>query len=246
MVPAVLYYGKPHLRDGDFVNHAMPALLGGVTLLLGVSLLFVTMDRRISPSIARFAAAKPFLSRGLASLLIYCVFAGLIYTFREHLMTFFGTLSGVIMRERVVSYVTEPLDSIAGLLWAAILLGIYLVFLMRETRLGHVAPPDSLRSVLLVWPAVFFAIFHFVAPYTAERYYLIPHFLLLVALALVFDEIPFIWKRALAVILIIGFIQGQFFFWSEATRAENRRPVEARFGSYYERYVRVFLEVGAT
>ena len=66
---------------------------------------------------------------------------------------------------------------------------------MRETRLGHVAAPDSLRSVLLVWPAVFFAIFQFVAPYTAERYYLIPHFLLLVALALVFDEIPFIWKK---------------------------------------------------
>ena len=42
-------------------------------------------------------------------LLIFGVFAGLTYTLREHLMAFFGTLSGVIMRERVVSYVIGPL-----------------------------------------------------------------------------------------------------------------------------------------
>ena len=35
--------------------------------------------------------------------------AGLTYTLRENLMAFFGTLSGVIMRERVVSYVIGPL-----------------------------------------------------------------------------------------------------------------------------------------
>jgi hypothetical protein len=233
VVPALLYYGKPHLRDGDFINHAMPALLSGVTLLLGISLLFVTMDRRVSPSIARFLAAKPFLSRRLALLLMYCLFAGLIYTFREHLMAFFGTLSGVIMRERVVSYVTESADSIPGLLWAAVLVGVFFVFLIRAT----LSPPpqsNTSRCILLVWPAAFLAIIHFIAPWSADRYYLIPHFIFLVALALVFDEIPFLWKRALGVILIIGFVQGQFFFWSEASKAENRRPIEVRFGPYYD------------
>ena len=233
LVPALLYYGKPHLRDGDFISHALPALLSGVTLLLGTSLLFVTIDRRISPSIARFIATKPFLSRRLALLLMCCVFAGLIYTFREHLMAFFGTLSGVIMRERVVSYVTEPADSIPGLLWAAVLVGVFFVFLIRAT-LSTAPYPSTLRCVLLVWPAAFLAIIQFIAPWSADRYYLIPHFIFLVSLALVFDEIPVLWKRALDVVLIIGFVQGQFFFWSEATKTKNRRPIEVRFGPYYD------------
>src|SRR5262249_19632287 len=231
VVPTLLYFGKPHLRDGDFTNHAMLALVSGVFLLLGVSLLFVIMDRRISPTIARFLASKPLLSKGLASLLIFGMFAGLVYSSRKHhlmafyhLMAFFGTLSGVIPRGRIVSYVAEPVDSVAGLLWAAVLVGAFLVFLIRATRSDHADQPDSLRCVLLVWPAVYFVILPFVAPYTAERYYLIPHFLLLIALALVFDEIPFLWRRALGVVLIIGFFQAQFFLWSEVMKTENRRP----------------------
>ncbi|MBV9741714.1 MAG: hypothetical protein JOZ30_18880 [Hyphomicrobiales bacterium] len=243
VVPAALYCGKPHLRDGGFVSHALPALLGGAALLAAVSFLFMTMDRLISPSLSRFVAAKPRLSKALASLLVFCAFAGLIYTLREHLMTFFGTLSGVIMRERVVSYVPGPLDSIAGVLWAAVLLGIYLVFLVREMHFRVVTRPDLLKSALLMWPAVFFAIFTFVAPYTAERYYLIPHFLLLVALALVLDEISLSWSKVLATVLIVGFAQGQFFFWSEATRAQDRRPIEVRFGSYYNDKSAYFLRL---
>jgi hypothetical protein len=234
VVPTLLYYGKPHLRDGDFINHAMPLLLSGVTLLLGVSLLFVIMDRRISPSIARFLAAKPLLSRRLALLLSCSVFTGLIYAFREHLIPFFGTLSGLIMRERVVSYVAEPVDSVAGLLWAGVLVGVFFVFLIRATRSNHAGRPDSLTCVLLVWPVVFLAILNFVAPYTAERYYLIPHFLLLIALSLVFDEIPFLWRKALGVVLFIGFFQAQFFLLSEAMKTENRRPIEARFRRYHD------------
>jgi len=232
VVPTLLYYGKPHLRDGDFINHAMPALLTGVTLLLGISLLLIAMDRRISPSIALFLAAKRSLSRRFALLLMCCLFAGLVYTFREHLMAFFGTLSGMIVRERVVSYVTEPVDSIPGLLWAAVLIGVFFVFLIRTTP--YPAPQDTLRCVLLVWPVAFLAIIHFIAPWSADRYYLIPHFIFLVALALVVDEIPILWKRALGVVLIIGLIQGQFFFWSEVTKTENRRPIEVRFGPYYD------------
>jgi hypothetical protein len=173
---------------------------------------------------------------------MYFVFAGLIYTFREHFTPFLGTLAGIIMRERVVSYVT-PIDSIAGLFWAVVLIGVYFLYLIRETRSNDARQPDALRSALLVWPAAFLAIIHFIAPYASERYYLIPHFLFLVALALVLDEIHFFLKRALGVVLIIGFAQSQFFFWSEVTKAENRRPIEFRFGPYYSDTSAHFLKL---
>jgi hypothetical protein len=243
LVQSVLYYGAPRIADGDFLNHAMPALLSGIALLLGVTLLFIMIDRRISPLIVKFLAAEPLPRNRLGSLLMYFVFAGLIYTFREHFTTFLGTLAGVIMRERVVSYVTEPADSIAGLFWAVVLIGVFFSFLIRETRSNHARQPDALRSALLVWPAAFLAIIHFIAPYASERYYLIPQFLFLVALALVLDEIHFFWKRALGIVLIIGFTQGQFFFWSEVTKTENRRPIEFRFGPYYSDTSAHFLKL---
>jgi hypothetical protein len=242
-VPALLYFGKPHLQDGDFINHAMPALLSCVILLSGISLLFVVMDRRNSLSIARFLAAKPVLSRRLASLLMYCVLAGLIYTLREHLMAFFGVLSGVIMRKRVVSDVTGPVDSAAGLVWAAVLVGVFLIFLIRETLSHHADEPDYLRRILLMWPAAFLAILHFVASHTADRYYLIPQFIFLVALALVFDEIPLLWKRALGIFLFIGLVQGQFFFWSEAMKTDNRPPITFGFGPFYHDTSEHFLRL---
>jgi hypothetical protein len=243
LVQAVIYYGKPRIADGDFLNHAMPALLSGGALLLGATFLFVIIDRRFSPLVVQFLAAKPFSQSRLGSLLMYFVFAGLIYAFREHLSSFFGTLSGVIMRERVVSDETELVDSVAGLFWAAVLLGLFLLFLIRATCSHGARQPDALTSVLLVWPAAFLAIFHFVTPHTAERYYLIPHFLFLVALALVLNEIHFFWKKALGVVLIIGFIQSQFFFWSEVTKTENRRPMEFRFGHYYRDTSAHFLKL---
>jgi hypothetical protein len=55
LVQAVLYYGEPRIADGDFINHAMPALLSGIALVLVVAILFVIIDRRISPLIVQMS-----------------------------------------------------------------------------------------------------------------------------------------------------------------------------------------------
>jgi len=111
------------------------------------------------------------------------------------------------MLEGVVSYAPQPVEVTVGFLWVAVLIGIFLFFWIREALTRSVEQSDILRGAILLWPAAFFAILQFVIHETSPRYYLIPNFIIFVALALVLDEVRSFWKIIVTVVLFFGLFQ---------------------------------------
>lgn len=222
LVLAIICSVKPLIADGDFLTHVLPALSGGIATVLAASCFWSLSNERASLWFLNLIAAKPSASRVSRLMLFGFIVVALTFELRGHLTAFFGVLSGVVMLERVVSYAPQPVEVTIGFLWAAVLIGIFLFFWIREALTRSVEQSDILRSAILLWPAAFLAISQFVAHGTSPRYYLIPNFIILVALALVLDEVRSLWKSIVTVVLFFGLFQAQFFFWREATNNESR------------------------
>jgi len=152
-----------------------------------------------------------------------------------HLPALIQILSGVSLLRRVTA-----LDPIWPLRWALYLWGAWLAaaLITRTTlfasRPGAAAGPRYARFVLL-WAAAYCSTFILIRNTSSIRYYLLAHALFLSALSFVLGERR--WSpRALTLagLIVVG-LHG--FYWSEAARRVERRPIVFRTGFRKEKSI---------
>jgi len=84
LVLAIIFSVKPLIGDGDFLTYALPALSGGIAIVLAASYFFVVINQRASFWFLNLLAAKPSASRASRLLLFGFIVVALIYELRGH------------------------------------------------------------------------------------------------------------------------------------------------------------------
>src|SRR5262249_36636675 len=115
-------------------------------------------------------------------------------------ISFFGTMSGAILLERVVSYVPGPIEMIALDVRMAILLAIFGAILLASYRSVRLEQP--LLPLLLLWTIFYFPALRFAIASVADRYYIIPQFLFFCSIALAIDSRPVEWRAPIQLVVL--------------------------------------------
>ena len=224
--------GMPPLSDGAFFSHALPALLAGFALVAVTSIAYIRAETRLLPWIAEFPVRRPGLADPIHNFLVYGTAGAFLIVLPYDGTSFFGTVSGFIMMERVVSYVPSPLEAAGLQIRMAVLVAAFALFVYRQTCPNAGERQDALKRILLLWPIAFLPVVQIATPGLSDRYFIIPQFLFFAAVALSIDDMPFRWRRFLQAVLALGFLYTQFFLWHEIARAENRPPLDYHYGFY--------------
>lgn len=224
--------GKPLLSDGAFFTHALPALLAGSALVAATSIAYIRAETRLLPWIAEFPVRKPNFANPIHHLLVYGTAGAFLIALPYGGTSFFGTVSGLIMMERVVSYVPSPVEAAGLQIRMAVLVAAFALFVFRQMDQNGGERQDPLKRILLLWPIAFLPVVQIATPGLSDRYFIIPQFLFFGAVALSIDDMPFRWRRSLQAVLALGFLYTQFFLWHEIARAENRPPLDFQYGFY--------------
>jgi hypothetical protein len=225
----LLIIGKPFISNGPFPSHALPALLVGLALVLLTSIAYVRLEARLLPLVIEFPVRRKDIADRVRTVLVYGIAAGLLVILPLDGASFFGTVSGYIMMERVVSYIPSLSEAVGLHLRMAILVVALGVFAFREIRRVGPFDKDPLRSLLVFWAVAFLPILLVEETGQSDRYFIIPQFLFFSALALSFDALSLRWKQTVLTVLALGFVYSQIFLWQEVTRVENRQPVDYRY-----------------
>jgi len=226
--------GKPLLSEGAFSTHALPAILIGLAIVGATSDASIRAEKRALPWIMAFPTRSPELADSLRNFLIYGTAAVFMLTLRYDATSFFGTVSGYIMMERVVSYVPSPVEATALYVRMAVVVAAYALLVFRQLRRSEGRQHDALKCLLLLWPIGFLVVLQNAAPGLSDRYFIIPQFLLFCAIAVSIGDLGLGWRRVVQAVLVLGFVFTQTFLWREFAYAENRPPLDFRYGSYSE------------
>ncbi len=231
LVPQVALHGKRLVADGPFPLHALPALVLGFALLVLTSMVYVRAERNLLPTLLGVMTRRPLphAQKGIA----FFIIAGSLLASPTSLLAFFGTVSGIIMLERVVSYTPGPIE-MAGLHFRmAALASTFLAIAVNQMRNARVDRQDQLFNVLMIWTITFFPALMLATRGVADRYYIIPQFRLFCSIALAIDHLADRWRLSLQALLVCGFAYAQVTLFREASRDQNRPPLEAfAYGPY--------------
>lgn len=220
----LVLFGRHFVGDGAALTRALPALLAGLALIA----LAVHAYVRIEDKLLRLAVrtltdrrAARFASPIIVGFVVLALAASPTSD-----VSFFGTLSGVILLERVVSYLPGPIEMIALHLRMALLLILFAALALRSFRGKPNAPEQLLLPLLCLWTIAYFPALRLSIASVADRYYIIPQFLLFVSIALAVDGLRASWKAAAMALLLAGFIHAQVTIVREAFRKDDRPPFE--------------------
>ena len=101
---------------------------------------------------------------------------------------------------------------------------------MRNAKGGR---QDQLLNLLVIWTITFFPALMVETRGLADRYYIIPQFLLFCSIALAIGDGLHRWRLPLHALLTCGFVYAQATSFRETLRYDNRPPFETfAYGSY--------------
>ena len=231
LVLQIVLLGKRFVADGPFVLHALPALIFGCALVALSSLAYVRAEKYLLPAISGMIRSPPVVHAGNG--VVALAIAGSLLISVTSASAFFGTLSGIIMLKRVVSY-SPGFIEVAGLhARMALLVAAFLAIAARQMRNVGVLRRDQLLNISVMWTIAFFPALMLATRSAADRYYIIPQFLFFCSIALAVDHVPDRWRSASQAFFICGFIYAQAMAAREVLRDDNRPPFETfEYGSY--------------
>ena len=216
--------GRHFIGDGAFATRALPAMLAGLALVALASDAYVRIESRLLPRaiaaltdrrIARFANVL------LAGFVVLSLAVSPISD-----VSFFGTVSGVILLERVASYLPGTIEMIALHLRMALLLALFAAIALRSISAKPNKPEQLLLPLFCLWTIAYFPALRLSIASVADRYYIIPQFLFFVSIALAVADLRASWKRPAIALLLAGFVYAQVTAVREALRDEDRPPFE--------------------
>ena len=210
--------------EGPFATRALPALLAGLLVIALATHAYVRVERRLIPHITNLLN-KPLVARS-SNILLICFVTIALAASPAGDISFFGTVSGVILLERVVSYLPGPVEMTALHLRMVLLLALFAAAAFQSLRSERNEPAQLLLPLSCLWTLAFFAALRLSIAGVADRYYIIPQFLFLVSIALGIDGLRANWRMAAIGALAAGFVYAQLTGMRELFRDEERPPFE--------------------
>jgi hypothetical protein len=241
LVLQLVLCGRHFVGDGAFATRALPAMLAGLALIALATHAYIRVESRLLPRViealtdrrvARFANVllAGFAAISLAASPISDV-------------SFFGTVSGVILLERVASYLPGPIEMIALHLRMVLLLVLFAAVALRSFRARPIQPEQLLLPLFCLWTIAYFPALRLSIASVADRYYIIPQFLFFVSIALAVAGLRASWKIPAIALLLAGFVYAQVTTVREAFRDEDRPPFELFDYAGYTDTSRHFLKL---
>jgi hypothetical protein len=160
-------------------------------------------------------------------------------------ISFIGTVSGVILLERVVSYLPGPIEMIALHARMALLLALFAAIALRALRARPDKPEQLLLPLFCLWTIAYFPALRLSIASVADRYYIIPQFLFFVSIALGLGSLRANWQIPGIALLLAGFIHAQVTTFRETFRDDDRPPFELFDYAGYTDTSRHFLRLDA-
>jgi hypothetical protein len=233
-----LYISKPSISEDDFQKYWLILLVISL-LFLGIITFIFEKIRELSSSILpRILPHRQFWSWVVMIPIIGIVCFLLFQFITIHSWSFFGTISGIVVIERLSSYSLNNYEK-SGLeiAWGALLL----LFVIRGIQKIYRQSDQEKMPI-----AVFFFLYTFscllfisLAPGTSDRYYIIPLYLLLFSFPIVVMKET---RRAsdrsfwlgLSLVLGITISITQSLLWKNILQTDNRVPITVRYGNYQD------------
>jgi hypothetical protein len=217
--------------DGPFAQQVLPALAAGLIVILSTTYAYLAAEVRLAAAAQRIFG-HPRLAKLATPLIILSVALSLAASPAND-TTFFGTVSGVILLERVASYVPGSIELAALHARMAILLVIFAVPLLAAWRSVRLEREPTLLPLLILWTIFAFPALRLATGLIADRYDIIPQFLFFCAVALAIGQYPIRWRVPLQLMLLAGFIHAQVTLLGEIVRKQDRAPlVMVKYGAY--------------
>ena len=218
--------GRHFVGDGAFWTRALPAMLAGLGAIALATHAYALFEDRLLPPTIR-ALSDRRIARSTGIVLAGCVALSLAASPISDI-SFSGTVSGVILLERVVSYLPGPIDMTALHLRMVLLLVVFAAAALRSFRSEPSEPQQLLLPLFCLWTIAYFPALRLSIASVADRYYIITQFLFFVSIALAVDGLRKSWKMAAIGLLLAGFVYAQATTIREAFRGEDR-PLFERF-----------------
>lgn len=233
--------GRHFVGDGDFATRALPTMLAGLALIALATHAYVRIEGSLLPH-AIEALTDRRLARPAKVLLVGLVALSLAASPISD-VSFFGTVSGVILLERVVSYLPGPIEMIALHLRMVLLLALFATVAFRSVRTEPSRPQQLLLPLFCLWTIAYFPALRLSIASVADRYYIIPQFLFFVSIALAISGLRVNWRLPAVALLLTGFVYAQVTMVREALRDEDRPPFELFDYAGYTDTSRHFLKL---
>ena len=239
----IVLFARHFVGDGAFATRALPAMLAGLGVIALATHAYVRIEGQILPH-AMKALTDRRVARTASVLLVGFIALSLAASPIGD-VSFFGTVSGVILLERVVSYLPGPIEMIALHLRMVLLLALFAAVALRSLRAKPSGPEQLLLPLFCLWTIAYFPALRLSISSVADRYYIIPQFLLFVAIALAIDSLRANWKIPAIALLLVGFIHAQVTTFREAFREDDRPPFELFDYAGYTDTSRHFMRLDA-
>jgi hypothetical protein len=234
----ILYISKPSISEDAFQKYGFIFLVI-ILLFLGVITFVFEKMRKQSLSILRFILPhRKLLSWVIIIPVIGFVFFLLWQLITIHSWSFFGTISGIIVIERLSSYLLNNYErSGLEIVWGALLL----LFLIRGIQKIYQRTYQETMPITVFFFLYTLSCLLFISlvPGTSDRYYIIPLYLLLFSFSpVVLEETIRTSDRSfwLGLFLVLGITisMTQSLLWKNILQTDNRVPVTVRYGNYQD------------
>lgn len=236
-------FARHFVGEGAFATRALPTMLAGLGLIALAAHAYVRVEGRLLPRTIK-ALANRRIARLPGVLLAGFVALSLAASPISD-VSFFGTVSGVILLERVVSYLPGPIEMTALHLRMMLLLGLFAAAALRSFRSRPSEPEQLLLPLFCLWTIAYFPALRLSIASVADRYYIIPQFLFFVSIALAVDGVRASWQAPAVSLLLAGFIHAQVTTFRETLRRDDRPPFELFDYAGYTDTSRHFLKLDA-
>ncbi|MEG3438617.1 hypothetical protein V0288_15905 [Pannus brasiliensis CCIBt3594] len=234
---AIIYLVKPSIADEFFQEYRYALLITTLVILVTIDLFFLKTRFQIVHGLDSINSKYLKLLYGIACLFSLGVlgFLGGKF-FAGHSWSFFGTISGIVVIERLSSYLLTAVES----RWLEIVWGgLIAIFIIRGfQKLANKLDADKLQmDVFCYLYTLSCLLFISLSPGNSDRYYIIPIYLFVASFPLVVrnhrvnSRSRYCWG---ALILWLGLTLSveQSLLWRNILSTDNRPPVLVTYHNY--------------
>lgn len=236
---AVIYLIKPSITEEFFQTYRYALLVTTLLILVTIDWFFLKTRFRIVHRLDRLDRKYLKLLYGSAFLFSLGILGFLVEKFvATHTWSFFGTISGIVVIERLSSYLLTAVES----RWLEITWGALIaIFILRGfQKLTNKLDVEKLQiDVFCYFYTLSCLLFISLSPGNSDRYYIIPVYLFVASFPLVVrnhqvsSRSRYFWG---ALILWFGLTLSleQSLLWKNILSTENRPPVLVRYHNYQD------------
>lgn len=238
IVVSIIYVTKPLISDEIFQAYRYILLIISLAVLALVSTIFIKTQQKIS----QFLSLPPRFKQifyWLAGVFLLLLSLFLLRNFLTiHSQSFLGTISGIIVIERLSSTLLTVLEKQwLEITWIALIS----IFILRglQKLINNNSTNNLQTEVFFYLYPLFCLLFVSLAPGNFDRYYIIPGYLFLIAFPLVVRS-QYITAQVrhlyLSLIILLGFTftLQQTLLWRNILATENQSPRLIRYGNFQD------------